>query len=60
MVCFYLLQYQDIIYALATDPNINLDGPKDAIYCVMTHTIKQQLSMNNFFSYAETSRIYFI
>ena len=45
-------RYQDIIYAIATDPNINLDGPKDAIYCVMTHTIKQQLSMNNFFSYA--------
>ena len=45
-------RYQDIIYAIATDPNINLDGPKDAIYCVMTHTIRQQLSMNNFFSYA--------
>ncbi len=45
-------RYQDIIYAIATDPNINLDGPKDAIYCVMTHTIKQQLSMNNFFNYA--------
>ena len=45
-------KYQDIIYAIATDPNINLDGPKDAIYCVMTHTIKQQLCMNNFFSYA--------
>jgi len=45
-------KYQDIIYAIATDPNINLDGPKDAIYCVMTHTIKQQLSMNNFFNYA--------
>ena len=45
-------RYQDIIYAIATDPNINLDGPKDAIFCVMTHTIKQQLSMNNFFNYA--------
>ena len=45
-------RYQDIIYAIATDPNINLDGPKDAIFCVMTHTIKQQLSMNNFFAYA--------
>jgi len=45
-------KYQDIIYAIATDPNINLDGPKDAIYCVMTHTIRQQLSMNNFFAYA--------
>ena len=49
---FLTPKYQDIIYAIATDPNINLDGPKDAIYCVMTHTIKQQLSMNNFFSYA--------
>jgi GTP-binding protein EngB required for normal cell division len=45
-------RYQDIIHAIATDPNINLDGPKDAIYCVMTHTIRQQLSMNNFFAYA--------
>jgi GTP-binding protein EngB required for normal cell division len=44
-------QIEDISYAISSDPNINLDAPKDAAHSVMVHTIQHQLHMGDFFIY---------
>ena len=42
---------KDIIYGITSDPNINLDGPKDSIHFILVYTIQKQLNIGTFFSY---------
>lgn len=42
---------KDIIYGITSDPNINLDGPKDSIHFILVYTIQKQLHIGGFFNY---------